>query len=100
MENLHDNVQDCPKGFVGKGDDEFCLSVKTEAVDNTEAARQCYEDASDLLQVDSSDEDDYVMKVLQSLEKYTQPVNPGFYHTALYQRQEGRQYYLRNGARV
>ena len=100
LENLHDNAIDCPQGFIGKGDDEFCLSVKMNAVENEEAARQCYEDASDLLQVHSSDEDEYVVNLLASDQRYALPIHPGFYHTALYQRQAGRQYYHRNGARV
>ena len=100
VENLHEQALSCPIGWYGKGSDEFCLNVKTVAVDNEEAARLCYEEGSDLLQVESQTQDDYIIAILASRAEYSRPLHPGFYHMGLHQRRSGSQYYYRNGARV
>jgi len=55
---------------------------------------------SDLLQISSSDEVNYVINVLKSRPAFSLPAMPGYYHTGLHQRQSGKQFYQRNGVRV
>ena len=100
IENLHDQALSCPTGWYGNGSDEFCFSVKTKAVDNEEAARQCYGEGGDLIQIESSAEDEYIIAILTSRKDYSTPLHPGIYHMGLHQRKTGSQYYYRNGARV
>ena len=100
LENLHDNTEVCPTGWLGKADDEFCLKVNTDQVTNDEASRQCLEEGSDLLQVRDATEDSYAQNVITSIKEYALPVWPGYYHMGVYQRRTGEQYYSRNGHRV
>ena len=86
VKNLHDNVKDCPDGFIGKADDEFCIKVHTEPMTNFKSAIKCYEDGSDLFLPSDSDSDEYAIDVLKR-STYSQSVNPGYYHIGLYQHQ-------------
>ena len=41
IENLLNGKSDCPVGWFGSADDEFCFQVNSYLVDNEEAARYC-----------------------------------------------------------
>ena len=99
VKNLHDNVKDCPDGFIGKADDEFCIKVHTEPMTNFKSAIKCYEDGSDLFLPSDSDSDEYAIDVLKR-STYSQSVYPGYYHIGLYQHQEALEYYQSGGSRV
>jgi len=78
----------------------MCYKVQTFPATNVEAATFCNQDGAELLQVESSDEDDIINKILFGLPEYSTPTHPGFYHLGTYQKQSATQYYHRNGIRV
>ena len=97
VKNLHDQVNDCPDGFIGKADEQLCLRIHMEPMTNPESAFKCHEDGSDLFLPMNSEEDEYATDVLN---KYSQPIYPGHFHIGLYQHQEAQEYYQSSGARV
>ena len=99
VNNLHEQSIACPNGFIGKGDEEFCLSIKTNEVTNEEAVSKCYEDGSDLFLPNDKAQDEYVIDVL-AMSSYSNPVYPGLFHIGLYQDQHTQKYYKSGGSRV
>ena len=99
VNNLHDQSISCPNGFIGKGDEAFCISINTDVVTNKEAVAKCYEDGSELLVPDNLEQDEYVNDVLAT-SRYSKPTFPGFYHVGLYQDQQQQKYYRSGGSRV
>ena len=50
--NLYEQSSKCPKGWTGKADDENCYKIQTFPETNNGASRFCYQDGSELLQVE------------------------------------------------
>ena len=80
-------------------DDERCFKIQNTASTNDGIALLCHQDGSELLQVESTEEDDFITDILDANE-YANPTHPGMYHIGTYQQQSAGQYYHRNGARV
>ena len=99
LNNLHEQSIACPSGFIGKGDEEFCISINTNEVTNVEAGGKCYEDGSELFIPDSITQDEYIIDVL-STSSYSNPIYPGLYHIGLFQDQHTQKYYKSGGSRV
>ena len=101
-EDPYDETLKCPKGWIGKKSEEKCLKIHTKPEDNTNAARQCYREGSDLFQDEHKDWNEIFIDATHFSSNYsTDPVYPGYYHLGLYQKQSGNHYlYHRNGARV
>ena len=100
FENLSEETDACPKGWFGSADTDKCYKVRHEQLPNDEAALRCNQEGAELLQIDLADEDNYVISILEGSENYSMPVNLGYYHLGIYQRQATNQYYHRNGAKV
>ena len=100
FENLYEQTKKCPNGWTGKADDESCYKIETFPATNDEAAQFCNQEGAELIQIESSDEDDMINEILFGHTDYSTPTHPGFYHIGTYQRQSSNQYYHRNGVRV
>ena len=50
--NLYQQSSKCPKGWTGKADDELCYKIQTFPETNNDASQFCYQDGSELLQVE------------------------------------------------
>ena len=100
FENLFEQTAKCPKGWAGKADDNQCYKIQTIPLTNNEAAGFCNQEGAELLQVESTDEDNVINEILFGVPEYSTPTHPGFYHIGTYQKQTANQYYHRNGVRV
>ena len=100
FENLFEQTAKCPKGWAGKADDNQCYKIQTIPLTNNEAAGFCNQEGAELLQVESTDEDNVINEILFGVPEYSTPTHPGFYHIGMYQKQTANQYYHRNGVRV
>lgn len=97
---MYEQTDSCPLGWTGKADEGSCYKVNLNPVTNSDAALLCNQDGAEIVQIRSSDEDTMVARILEGFQDFALPLSPGFYHIGTYQRQDGNQYYHRNGVKV